>query len=64
MPVRLLGVGVTKLTRNPISQGSLFEDNTNERDSDLDQTIDTIRAKFGIGSIQRGSLLDKSTESE
>jgi len=64
MPVRLLGVGVTRLTRNPISQGSLFEDNTNERDSDLDQAIDTIRAKFGIGSIQRGSLLDKSSETE
>ena len=64
MPVRLLGVGVTKLTRDPISQGSLFEDNSNERESALDQTIDTIRAKFGTGKIQRGSLLDKAEDAD
>jgi DNA polymerase-4 len=60
MPVRLLGVGATKLTREPISQGSLFEDDSNLRESALDQTVDTIRAKFGTGKIQRGSLLNKS----
>jgi DNA polymerase-4 len=64
MPVRLLGVGATKLTREPISQGSLFEDGSNERESALDQTIDTIRAKFGTGKIQRGSLLDKAEDAD
>ena len=64
MPVRLLGVGATKLTREPIAQGSLFEDDSNERESALDETIDTIRGKFGAGSIQRGSLLDKAEDAD
>ena len=64
MPVRLLGVGATKLTREPVVQGNLFEDNSHHREVALDQTIDTIRNQFGTGSIRRGSLLDKSTESD
>jgi DNA polymerase IV len=59
MPVRLLGVGATKLTREPIVQGGLFEDHSHERQEALDETIDTIRAQFGVGSIQRGILLDR-----
>jgi DNA polymerase-4 len=59
LPVRLLGVGATKLTREPIVQGNLFEDHSQPRQSALDQTIDTIRAKFGNGSLQRGSLIKR-----
>jgi DNA polymerase-4 len=59
LPVRLLGVGATKLTREPMFQGDLFEQDGHRRQSALDQTIDTIRAQFGNGSIQRGSLIDK-----
>ncbi len=59
MPVRLLGVGATKLTREPVSQGSLFETSGQERESTLDQTVDTIRAQFGSGSIRRGSSLNR-----
>jgi DNA polymerase IV len=64
LPARLLGVGATKLTREPCSQGNLFEEKSHERDSALDQTIDTIRAQFGSDSIQRGSLLDKPPETD
>ena len=60
MPVRLLGVGATKLTREPILQRNLFEESSQPRESAVDQSIDTIRAKFGSKSIQRGSLLEKS----
>jgi len=59
MPVRLLGVGATKLTREPIVQGNLFEQKQHPQQAALDQTIDTIRAQFGTGSIQRGVLLDR-----
>ena len=59
LPVRLLGVGTTKLTRECVSQGDLFEGERHERQSALDQTIDTIRAQFGDGSIQRGSLVER-----
>jgi DNA polymerase-4 len=67
MPVRLLGVGATKLTREPIAQGNLFEESLHPRLVALDETIDTIRAQFGAGSIQRGCLLDRqgaNTEEE
>ena len=47
-----------------MSQGTLFAGHPQERESALDQTIDTIRAKFGTASIQRGGLLDKATESD
>jgi DNA polymerase IV len=59
MPVRLLGVGATKLTREPIVQGNLFEENSHPPQAALDQTIDTIRAQFGIDSIGRGNLLNR-----
>jgi len=64
LPVRLLGVGATKLTRAHLIQGSLFEDDGHPQHAVLDQTIDTIRAQFGSGSIQRGSLLDRPKEDE
>jgi DNA polymerase-4 len=57
--VRLLGVGATKLTREPVVQGDLFEIESHQRDSALDQTIDIIRAQFGTDSIQRGNLLSR-----
>ncbi len=59
MPVRLLGVGATKLTREPIVQGNLFEDHGHERQEALDEAVDTIRAQFGARSIRRGILLDR-----
>jgi DNA polymerase IV len=59
LPVRLLGVGATKLTRTPVVQGNLFEEKLHPQQAALDQTIDTIRAEFGSGSIKRGSLLDR-----
>ena len=60
--MRLLGVGATKLTREAIVQGNLFEEHRHEREEAIDETIDTIRSQFGTGSIQRGSLLDWSRD--
>jgi DNA polymerase-4 len=59
LPLRLLGVGATKLTRDAGAQRDLFESMDCRREKALDETIDTIRAQFGTGSIQRGSLLDR-----
>jgi DNA polymerase-4 len=61
LPVRLLGVGATKLTREPVVQGDLFEANRRPHQAALDQTIDKIRAQFGSASIQRGALVDRPT---
>jgi DNA polymerase-4 len=62
LPVRLLGVGVTKLTRDTLVQGQLFSDDGRERQSALDTTIDAIRGQFGTGAIQRASLLDRTED--
>jgi DNA polymerase-4 len=58
LPVRLLGVSVASLTRESTVQGDLFEANPHSQQAALDQTIDTIRNKFGSGAIQRGSVVD------
>lgn len=64
LPVRLLGVGATKLTRETVVQGTLFDEGSDLRQGVLDQTIDKIRGQFGTGSIRRGSLVDRSKVGE
>jgi DNA polymerase-4 len=59
LPVRLLGVGVTRLTRAPVVQHGLFDGDQRERQGQLDQTVDAIRHQFGSDAIQRGSLLQR-----
>jgi DNA polymerase IV len=58
LPVRLLGVGASRLVRAGAVQGQLFEANLRARQTALDQTIDAIRGQFGTEAIQRGSLVD------
>jgi DNA polymerase IV len=55
LPLRLLGVGVSGLVRSGAVQGDLFEGAWRKREQALDQTVDTIRAKFGGGAIRRGT---------
>jgi DNA polymerase-4 len=57
LPVRLLGVGVTRLTSDSAVQRDLFDGPVRERQGPLDQAIDAIRGQFGGGAIRRGSLL-------
>jgi DNA polymerase-4 len=57
LPVRLLGVGATQLTRDQAVQGQLFEDGGRKRQTALDQAVDAIRRQIGSTAIQRGSLL-------
>jgi DNA polymerase-4 len=59
LPLRLLGVGASKLTRDAAVQGDLFDGEHTHRQSQLDRTVDAIRGQFGSTSIQRGSLVDR-----
>jgi DNA polymerase IV len=59
LPVRLLGVGASNLTREPAVQRQLFDDTERRRSADLDRTMDAIRQRLGNGAIQRGSRMDR-----
>jgi DNA polymerase-4 len=63
-PVRLLGVGATRLTRDATVQRNLFEASQRDRQQALDHTIDAIRGQFGSAAVRRGSLLDRSKNAE
>jgi hypothetical protein len=60
LPLRLLGVGVSRLTREGAVQGQLFDAGQRERRTALDRTIDAIRGQFGTWAIRRGTRLDRS----
>jgi DNA polymerase IV len=57
LPVRLLGVGASRLSRADAVQGDLFDMDLHQRRGALDRTIDTIRQQFGTEAIQRGSRI-------
>lgn len=59
LPVRLLGTGAAKLTREAAVQRGLFDDGGRERQGALDRTVDAIRGQFGAGAIRRGSLVER-----
>jgi DNA polymerase-4 len=59
VPVRLLGVGASRLAREGGVQGQLFDADLRERQAALDRAVDAIRGQFGTGAIRRGSLLDR-----
>jgi DNA polymerase-4 len=57
LPLRLLGVGGTRLTRDAHVQGDLFDGGRGKRGEALDQAVDAIREQFGADAIRRGSGL-------
>lgn len=56
-PLRLLGISLIDITREHNAQQSFFRDEQKERQRALDKTIDNIRDKFGVKTIERGSSL-------
>jgi DNA polymerase-4 len=54
LPLRLMGVGASNLSRDGIVQGQLFGDEERKRGETLDRTIDAIRARLGSDAIRRG----------
>ncbi|SDH42893.1 DNA polymerase Y family protein [Desulfosporosinus hippei] len=56
-PVRHLGVRVSELCENDFQQIALFEKNY-EKQRTVDRTVDSIRKRFGNGSVFRSSFLN------
>jgi DNA polymerase-4 len=59
LPLRLLGVGATRFTREAAVQGDLFDGGQRQRRQSLDRTVDAIRDQFGVAAIRRGSSLGR-----
>lgn len=58
LPIRLMGVGATKLVREGAVQRQLFEEEGHARQRSLDRAVDAIRDNFGSAAIRRASALD------
>lgn len=59
--VRLIGIRLDHLTDASNHQVSLFEDlKDREESSELEQTVDELKSKFGMSVIQKASLLASS----
>ena len=59
LPLRLLGVGATRLTGESAAQRSLFDADERDRQRSLDQTVDAIRKQFGRSAVRRGAGVDR-----
>lgn len=56
-PLRLLGIALTNVTREDVTQCTLFPDESREKAQTLDRTADALNAKFGQSTIVRGSSI-------
>lgn len=56
-PIRLLGVGVSGLGSGRAVQQSLFADEDRQKQTQLDETADRIRERFGSTALHRASGL-------
>ena len=61
-PLRLLGVALTDLTDDEETPLSMFDEERNGREQEIDRLIDGIREKFGSDTILRGSTMRYSEE--
>jgi DNA polymerase-4 len=57
-PVRLLGMGVSNLSRNEKTQQTLFDQAEKIKSNRLDVAADSIRDRFGSSSVSRASSLE------
>ncbi len=58
-PLRLIGIALTDVTRGEFEQFSFNINPKNERLKQLDKAVDSIRGKFGNGSVMRASTMDQ-----
>ena len=54
LPLRLIGISLTQITREEAIQLTLFPDEQKEKARKMDKAVDAIRSRFGSELIQRG----------
>ena len=57
LPIRLLGVGMSRFDNSSMRQQSLFDEPEHDQQSELDRMSDQIRNKFGHDALSRASRL-------
>ncbi|MBQ1258775.1 MAG: DNA polymerase IV [Clostridia bacterium] len=60
MPIRLIGVALSSITREPSEQMTLFFDEERERSRKVDSVVDSIRKRFGSGTIMPAASAEAS----
>ena len=58
VPLRLMGVRVTKLSDDSFVQLNLFDSGKSEKLEKLDKAVDSIRNRFGTDAVKRASFLE------
>ena len=58
VPLRLIGISLTMVTREHSEQISLFPDERKERRRRVDQAVDTLRNRFGRATIHRATQMN------
>ena len=61
LPIRLLGVGMSRFDNSSMRQQSLFDESEHDQQSQLDEMSDQIRTKFGHDALSRASRLMHDT---
>ncbi len=59
-PLRLMGIALSNITKGEEEQLSLFVDEEKEKQRKVDATMDSIRSKYGMDKIMRGSVMKNS----
>jgi DNA polymerase-4 len=62
LPLRLLGVGATRLVRDEAVQHDLFSQAWRAKQKALEGAMDAIRDQFGRSAIRRARQIDKSAD--
>lgn len=59
-PLRLIGIALSNITKDDEVQLSLFADENREKQKKVDAAMDSIRTKYGMDKIMRGTVMKNS----
>ncbi|MBQ9935530.1 MAG: DNA polymerase IV [Lachnospiraceae bacterium] len=59
-PLRLMGIALSNISKDEEEQLSLFVDEEKEKQKKVDAAMDSIRSKYGMSKIMRGSVMKSS----
>jgi DNA polymerase-4 len=61
-PIRLIGIRVDKLSSTEEGQMSIFELQKNDKQQSIDNTLDSLKQKYGFSKISKASEINQNIE--